>query len=292
VGFGVSAPPGGYHNSLEYDLNGVPHIAYITAGGGLYHAAKTTGDGNCGDPGGWQCDLVDASGILVGTYASLDLTLTGWPRISYSGPLGVLKYAAYVGSGGNCGPGNSWRCDVIDSSVIVAGTSLHVAKCLIQPCGISTQIAYFDAANGLLKHARYVGGNAGNCGFGSQLDDWQCETIEMVGDADPMSVSLAVRSGRQLIAYQDADDQDHPILKVAEALEMGDIGNCGPANPFATWQCAVVDDGGNWGEVGKYAALALNSAGLAYIAYHDENYHTLKVAYEHLEVFVPIVIAP
>ena len=67
------------------------------------------------------------------------------------------------------------------------------------------------------------------------------------------------------------------------------MGNCGPGNPFGTWQCDSVDDGGFFDNVGLYPSLAVNSAGLGYIAYQDATDGLLKVAYQRFQTFLPLV---
>jgi hypothetical protein len=106
-----------------------------------------------------------------------------------------------------------------------------------------------------LKYAKYVGGNAGNCGQGSQLNDWQCITIESVGYPDWTSVSLGVHQGVPVIAYQDSDDQGNRILKVARPVPAPGVGNCGPGQGFFSWQCDVIDDGADDHDTGLFGRL-------------------------------------
>ena len=152
-------------------------------------------------------------------------------------------------------------------------------------------IAHYDSTNGKLGYAVYVGSN-GNCGLSGTTLAWQCDEIESVGTTtDPKGVSLAVDgAGYPLIAYQSGGS----VLKVARpAAALGLlVGNCGPQNLFYTWQCETIRFGIGVG-LGDFVSLAVNSAGLATIAYYG-NITTsdgdLNVAYQRLQVFLPLAL--
>ncbi|MDF1516190.1 MAG: hypothetical protein P1S60_20440, partial [Anaerolineae bacterium] len=70
------------------------------------------------------------------------------------------------------------------------------------------------------------------------------------------------------------------------------IGNCGPATPFFTWQCETINLGIGFGQ-GNYLSLAVNSAGLGTFAYYGNitsGIGDLRVAYQRLQVFVPVAL--
>jgi hypothetical protein len=284
----------GKYNSARFDLYGIPHVAYFNQSptNALRYATYVTSTTNSGCSASatweWQCDTIE-SFLGFGSYPSLDLNFIGQPRIAYVG-LTSLKLATYLGSGGNCGQGSQlskWRCEIIDDTVAVHEISLHVPKCLLNCVNPTTQIAYYDTNQKWLKYTRYVGSN-GNCGPGNS---WRCDMIETVGfDAGSMAVSLAVDGNdNPIVAYHDADDLGHGILKLARYT--GGSGNCGPVGILLThtWQCDVVDDGGGTRNVGEFASLVLDSAGLAIIAYYDATNHDLYVAFERFSTYLPLV---
>ena len=257
------------------------------------------GNGNCGKKAAqfyFQCDTIDFGFGGVGTDASLDLNFLGQPRIAYhdfdlAGNYSFLSLASYVGAGGTGCALAAWRCEVVDNSTDPAYISLHVTTCFIS-CPDSTQIAYDDLISQTLRYAQYVGSGGSGCGGTTA---WDCQTIEVVGsDAGVMGVSLAVDdSGTPLIAYH-VKNATYPNGVLKTARPVGHPANCGPlVGQFHFWQCDVVDDGsvflGTPHNVGQYSSLALNSAGLAAIAYYDATSHDLKVARQVLPTFLPLV---
>jgi len=142
-----------------------------------------------------------------------------------------------------------------------------------------------------LGYAVYVG-SGGNCGLSGTKLEWQCDEIASVGTGtDPKGVSLAVDGAAYpLIAYQ-AGGSGLKVARPAAALGLL-VGNCGPENLFYTWQCEAIRFGIGIG-LGDFVSLAVNSAGLATIAYYG-NITTsdgdLKIAYQRLQVFLPLAL--
>jgi hypothetical protein len=114
-------------------------------------------------------------------------------------------------------------------------------------------------------------------------------------------------AGYPIIVYQDASGGAlSAILKVARPIgALGTpipySGNCGPVispppNPKRSWQCDIIDGGGSNTDEAGSVSLAISSAGLATIAYHEyrfmlpESSNNLKVAYQRLQVFLPLVL--
>ena len=304
----------GYWTSLAFaGDDSTPVISHYCAGlmgyGELRTAiADSSGDGNCGEgsaAGDWQCDVIE-SGTGIGKYTSVqadlwDSTLSVYISY-YDGENGDLKLAGYSGPppdkgvdgaipAGNCGPGDTWDCVTIDSAGDVGRFTS-----LVMSGGI--QIAYYDATNGALKFAEAGPMHTlGNCGPSGH---WQCDTIDTMGtSSSPMGISLGQMDGYSIIAYQSISDEFSPgTLKVARPADTLGLpyGNCGPADPvFYSWQCDTIDHGGggsNADEAG-YTALAIHSSGLVTIAYHeDEDYlaGNLKVAYQRVQAFLPLVM--
>jgi hypothetical protein len=165
---------------------------------------------------GSGCEIIDNVG---GGFPSLVIDASDHARIAYyDKTAGTLKYAKYVGTGGNCG-GNAYQCDVIDT----AGADLNQVGISMVIGGSGYPIiAYQDASDeqGLpvLKTARPVaayGMTIGNCGPQVGLIyEWQCETIDdgtqgggggHLSEADYVSVDVDP-TGLTYIAYSEYDD--------------------------------------------------------------------------------------
>jgi len=223
-------------------LTGKAHISYHKGGGspdGSMNYASYVGfyNGNCGYLSSWQCDViengVEMSSIGVGN------SVNEVPQISYNkfnstnGYHNELKYAKYVGGGGNCGPSGNpqvlrWQCDVIDD--FNGGMSSLSVEDNGRP-----HISYLDDQNMDLKYARYVG-SGGNCG---PSGDWQCDVIDKKGNVGTFS-SINVIDGIAHISYFDTTN-----LRLKLARYVGSGGNCGPQNE---WSCQFVDDPGFFGQ--------------------------------------------
>lgn len=275
----------GSHASLKLDSTGKPCIAYyfsnFMGADSLWYAKYVGGGtGNCGG-NDYQCDPID-SGDHVGKYASLALDGSDRPRIAYyDGGNDALRYAYEYGG--------SWTI----REILPTNSGQYASLYVDVDNGNLPHIAHYDSSNGKLGYAVYVG-SGGNCGFNSSATvfEWQCDEIESVGTGtDPRGVSLALDGADYpIIAYQSGGS----VLKVARpAAALGLlIGNCGPANPFYAWQCEALSFGISIGQ-GDFVSLAVNSAGLATIAYYGNitaSDGDLKVAYQRLQVFLPLAL--
>jgi hypothetical protein len=297
----------GLHTSVKYDSNDVLHVAYqyygaYSADAQLYARRVAPGTGNCGEgavAGNWQCDLIhNAEG--VGMYASLDVDGDNDPSIAYyDAANGYPWVAAHIGSGGNCGPGNSWYCRRVHRPTLDTGKYVSLQ---VEDNG-QPHISYHNVTSGTLEYAEWVG-SGGNCGFSSQSlrFEWQCDEIDVMGTSlTSMGVGMSMDgAGYPMIAYQDASDQLAPAaLRLARpmvALDPNTVPNCGPEDLFLTWYCEIIDGGGSWTDEAGSVSIAVNSAGLATIAYHELDSYAypvqgnLKVAYQRLKVFLPLVL--
>lgn len=286
----------GLFPSLKYDSNRVPHIAYHNdsespGDDALHYAHQVDSGGNCGPEAGWECQVVD-SGDGMGLYPSLGLSPTDeFPHVAYyDGGNLDLKYAWTIGYGtGNCG-GNDWRCIVIDSTGDVGRhPSLHASDDQPQ----MQNIAYYDRTNGAVKYAYWVG-FGGNCGAGL----WECETIEdTIGSVShPVGLSLQTYAdGTPVIAYQ-CPDCNCTVIRSAQYI--GTQGNCGPIEMNLpgfythTWMCSTVVDGSlhNCHNVGMFLDLSMNPTDRGAVAFYDASAGDLMIAYQHENVFLPLII--
>jgi hypothetical protein len=289
--------------SFKYGTDGVPHIAFFAttpAGGGLFYATRGTGSSNCTGSTTWQCVAIQHfSGSNTGLYNSLALNGSNKARISYYDAVAKkLMYAVESTPGGlgtNCAANDAWNCQNIDSSSDDQG--LFTALALSTSGSENPHIAYYDYTSGMLKHAYYVG-SAGNCGS----THWECEDLIDIGagmgSVSNVGISITLDENKApVIAYMDAsDDQAPAALGVARpSSAYGEpIGNCGPAQPlFGVWTCKTLDGGGSFLNEAEYATIGINSAGLAYIAYaEDDSYNSktnLKIAFQQLALYLPLV---
>jgi hypothetical protein len=273
----------GLYASLELGSPTKPRIAYyfsnLMGADSLWYARYVGGGtGNCGG-NDYQCDPID-SGDQVGKYASLALDSSDRPRVAYyDGGNDALMYAYQSGG--------TWTI----REILPTNSGQYASLYVDVDNGDLPHIAHYDRSNGTLEYAVYVG-SGGNCGFNSSSTqfEWQCDEIESVGTSThPKGVSLAV-ADYPIIAYQSGDS----VLKVARpAAALGLlVGNCGPQDLFYTWQCETISLGISIGQ-GDFMSLAVNSAGLGTIAYYGSTTASdgnLRVAYQRLQVFLPLVL--
>lgn len=297
----------GLYASLGYTSDGVPHIAYHHLNNPgpdhLMHAYPVDGGGNCGPDLGWLCDMV-ATGTRVGEYASLDIDSNDNPWIAF---YFLRGYENEKQIGVARKEGASWSFVVGQDHEGTDGSQMS----LVLGEGDTPRLAYYNLDNNTLDYARYVGAG-GNCWYNylSSQNEWQCEEIEYVGFyTGSRKVSLATdAAGYPIIAYQDASGARGPgaILKVARprgalAFPLPYSGNCGPQfspppNLRLSWQCDTIDGVDLTSDVAASVSLAVNSAGLATIAYHEHRFmlpqstDNLKVAYQQLQGFLPLVV--
>lgn len=218
--------------SIALDSINKPYVSYLyETGSDLRYAYYVGSGGNCFSTR-WQCIDVDTLGN-VGWYTSIILDSSKNPHISYiDWGNQKLKYAHYVGSGGNCGS-NAWQCTTIDSAVVIYGST----SIALSPDG-KPHIAY--GYNGV-KYASYVGAGSieANCGSG----EWKCVSVEGSG----RQVSMAMDSyGNPRLAYIQGGN-----LRYASFDGAG-------------WSMETVDVAGNL----YTPSLALDSYGLPHISYH------------------------
>jgi hypothetical protein len=288
--------------SLKFDSAGNPRIAYGTgesSGSNEIRYARYLGGSWSGagcHRSDWQCDTAVAVHLdhSIAESISLDLDGADRPHIAYSAIalLGGfdLKYAWFIGSGGNCGPSGSWQCDMIAASEGGPDVSLQVSK---GPIAVP-RIAYYSYTSGML-FVRLATRRLGGGGYCGPSNSWQCDMIDSMEDSPGFrGISLVEDSqGYPVIAYRDSSAAGGGRLKWAQPIiRLGlPAGNCGPMSGPSnahTWQCDLV--GGPYGAVfGRQASLALNSAGLAYIAsYDDTPPGFLEISFQQHQVYLPL----
>jgi hypothetical protein len=285
----------GWYTSLKYNKYGMASIAYYvsnsTGDDEIKYAENVLGNGNCGSGNAfklWGCQIVD-SGDRVGMYSSLDI---GWD--------GTIYIAYYDGAAGNL----KFRMSHQYAPDTVAGASADVGMfaAMLAPhkSGESFRIAFYDKTHGRLMLASW-GGPGNPCDIDAI---WDCVTIDNIGANLPqVGISATYdRAGYPLIAYMNAFYEDGPsrlyIARPAPAIgeETGNCGDVPPGDLFQVWLCQSLDSAGyGYGDVSvaDYTSVAVNSYGLAAIAYREVNYMeqttALKIAYQQPPIFLPVV---
>ena len=280
--------------SIAFDQNGQAHVVVTINSLDNYTLLaymRHTGISNTSCTGVWHGDEYwECKFIIIGQNAVDDpsITISGsnLPRIAYQNPGAhelMYTYETDKFPSETCSGNPNWRCAVIDSDLLT---------------GYFPSIAYGDGKlfiayyNGsYLRLAEYVG-SGGNC---VPNNSWKCITIDDISNGyQPVDISLAMDGSQPVIAYQDKDNGPQSIVKLAQtAVRAGmEYGNCGPENPFSTWECQVIDQGPY--SLGNDLDLMLGSAGQAWLAYLEDNYddreqHVL-FNYQYFSVFLPAVL--
>lgn len=214
-------------------------------------------------PCGWNISTIQQGTIGVsdfGRYASLVFDSLGVAHISYyygnTFSDDALKYASYVGSGGDCGLGSAsgkWECESV-----VSGTNTGTHTSLDLTSNDAPYIAFHDISSGEMRVCNRTG------------TSWACAVIDSAGNGFP---SLALdQSNRAHIAYYDAVSG-----KLRYAHYIGSGGNCG-LNAYRCDDIAAM--GAGLSQVGL--SLAMDSDDRPIIVYQNASdplgFSTLDIA--------------
>ena len=146
------------------------------------------------------------------------------------------------GSGGNCGPNNSWLCQTVDSTYGVGKYS----SIAVNPSTGGIGIAYYDATNGQLKYA--YAEICATCAWSINTID---KPILFPTDNKGQYSSLKYHSsGKPYIAYYLEKPSGVDSLMVASYVGSG--GNCGYGSAAGKWQCDNIQTGEG---IGQYLSL-------------------------------------
>lgn len=178
----------GQYSSLDFWADEANHGWKI---GISYHAVT----GNSLKYTTWWCSeqyctrrithMINASWVTktsVGLFTSLKFGPEGTPHIAYYYAddnffgINYLKYASYVGSGGNCGV-TDWQCDKVDSSEHEVG--LYASLDLTYDG--TPYLAYYDLGGGDLKLAYFLGITEEDC---YADNGWVCPIIDGTDGSD------------------------------------------------------------------------------------------------------------
>lgn len=162
---------------------------------------KGFGVGNCGPNNTWLCQTVDNT-YGVGLYSSIAIN-------PVSGEIGIAYYNATNGklqfAHAEICPTCTWSIEIIEEPILFPTDKIGQYASLEYHSNGTPYIAYYFENTGnvdALKIATYLG-SGGNCGVGSVVNKWQCDTIQS-GEGVGQYASLAMDSSdRPRIAYYD-----------------------------------------------------------------------------------------
>ena len=219
----------------------------------------------------WAVGIVDGTREVGYNVSVATDTVTGDTYISYyEGTVGGDLWLARTGSpNGNCGPGDAWECQAVDTAGVVGKFSSIAVGGTGQIAGV--WISYYDVTTGSLKVAHSRIDRA------TGLVVTEESYIVDLGDPGGSGVLKGTRtsvtiggSGNPFIAYQVELGGATRAVKYAYKLAPG-FGNCGYGAGLDSWQCESVhiEDG-----IGDYLDIDEGPGGTRYIAFsttHDTN---------------------
>lgn len=195
---------------------------------------------------------------------------------TFSSGADSLKYATWVGSGGNCGFDTSdgeWQCQTVDTGEtvgrepsLVLDSSDEPIIGYIKPVGVDQVFVAQTASSG-----------SGNCGSGSSAGFWNCIYVDYTYDFYPQSNPSVFfdRSAAATGLHVAWDSEDPPTGQktLKHAIWVG--GGAGDCGSTSDWHCEyIAATGTSEGDV----ALAVNGRGLPVIAYRNSTSNLLMLA--------------
>ncbi|MEN8165401.1 MAG: hypothetical protein ABFS37_14835, partial [Acidobacteriota bacterium] len=233
---------------------------------GVLFMAAFSGPALASEPEGfpaseWLVDVIDATRV-VGYFVSVATDpFTGESYISYyEGIDGDLWLARTGAPTGNCGPGNTWECQVVDSvgvvgkySSITVGGPGPIAK---------LYISYYDWNSGSLKVLEgEVNRETGALSYTTDIVDLGDPGISVYKGK---RTALAITSGgTPQVAYQ-VDLGTYQVIKYAKRVAPG-TGNCGEGGALDSWQCDSIHTEIG---IGDYIDIDVGPGGITNIAFH------------------------
>jgi hypothetical protein len=167
--------------------------------------------------------------------------------------LRMAHFSPSLGPAGNCGPGNSWYCQTVDSENDVGQYSSIAAV------AGGVNISYHDATDGELKWAESTDY--------PYHQNWRIHTVDRENSPvkTGLYTSLALPSyGSPRIAYHTSNPDGDDALKMARYVGGG--GNCGYGDDKDPWRCDTLQTGEG---VGLYTSLVVDDDWYRYIAYYN-----------------------
>jgi len=208
-------------------------VLILGLGPGVVIALESEGAGESNPAADWFVGTIDAIREVGYNVSVATDPETGETYISYyegvDGDLWLARTGAPVG---NCGPGNTWKCQVLDStgvvgkySSIAVGGQGPLAKLFISYHDVNSgSLKVFegevDRATGVLSGAPYI------------VDQGTPAGGVYIGTATAAAIS---DSGTAHIAYQETSGATKAVKHATKVIPS--FGNCGPGD---SWRCGTI----------------------------------------------------
>ena len=204
----------------------------------------------------------------IGAFSHVSVAVDGfWGKVFiayYDSVNGDLRWARTVDSGGNCGPGNTWKCEAIHTGGDVGKyNSIAVRN---NPGGVYVILPFYDATN---ERLLYVDGSVIGDVFTNDiylLDDG-------FADQDRTGMYTAVQfdsSGVPWIAYQNETYGGMTGTHRMIAQWVGDgSGNCGSGSVSGDWKCSDLFANG-FAQSFSSTAMAIDDQDRPVVAFYDD----------------------
>jgi len=267
----------GYNVSVATDPEtGHMYISYYEGNvGDLWLARTGAPSGNCGPGNQWDCQVVATSGV-VGKFSSVAVSGTGtvagvWISY-YDETFGHLKMAKrrIDRVTGELLTAESYTVDPGDlgGTGIRKGTRTSVTINASGNPEIAYQVVHGSATRSV-KHAYKVAPGAGNCGYGSALDGWQCESVHIEdGIGDYLDIDVGPGGVTNIAFSTTMGASHHPMI----AIQVPSGGTCTADG----WTCAPIIHTGN--DTGEYLSFEIAAGGVKNLAYRNATMESLEWA--------------
>jgi hypothetical protein len=222
--------------------------------------------------GDWNCDALFSNGHAQ-TFGSTGLVMDDQDRpvVAFYDDNNEYPVLAYsVGPGGNCGPGNEWRCFSIAPRPGDTVTGKHVVPFVADG---SISIFYQNTYREQLERATHVYPTPGNCGWssGTLTYEWHCESIDNMDGSPTRGISVAADAdGYPIVAYQYGLDPNQAALAVARPVAAPGVSSPGNCGVGYTWYCQILDSGGYVTEADS-VSLGVDDNGSAFVGYSERD---------------------
>ncbi len=224
----------------------------------------------------------------------LDSTSNKYPHIAFGGD--HLYYASYVNSGGDCGPSNTWKCEIVDPA---DGVGLYAS--LFLDSQNRPHISYYDSFHGALKYAKWTGSawEIKTVDSPTMVDEFtlpEGESVTIVEDpagraiqrewwsalpeigtsldAEFLTPTVGGSQGRGLYSAIAIGSDGNPHIAYYDSIN-ADLKYAKYVGLSGSWQIQTVD---SEGDRGQYVSMALDSSNYAHISYYDVTNGDLRYA--------------
>lgn len=156
----------------------------------------------------------------------------------------------------------NWGCTALDTATNV-GSANENNSYAIDRNGVGW-VSYYDAGNGDLRVANYVGSG----GTGCAISSWTCTSIDTTNDVGQYTSIGLDSTGTPWIAYRDVTNTGVRVARY--------VGSGGTGCASAAWTCSAVYDTGDSGNAG--ISLSFDKSGVPWTSFRDSTASDLLVA--------------